>query len=182
MDLINFAKFVGKSKKIKRAGWVREGIKNSETVAEHCFRLSVLSMVLAPQLGLDQNKLMKMALIHDLGEIRTGDIVVERGRQIDLKMREEKEKLEKQIVEDVLSKFEREYVAVFEEMVRRETEEAKIFWQLDKLEMVTQALEYEEEQQKDLTEFFDNAKLHIKHPVLLKILEDMETRRPSKKS
>lgn len=174
-ETIEFVKLIGKSKKIKRAGWVREGIQNPESVAEHCFRLIVLAMVLAPELKVDKDKLIKMAIIHDLGEVKTGDLVVERGKSANLEARKKKEELEKAFIKEDLGSFEisHEYQDLFDEMIKRESYDAKIFWQLDKLEMAIQALEYEEDQGKDLSEFFDNAEKIIDHPFLKKIMEQI---------
>ena len=128
-QMVDFMAVVGKSKKIHRAGWVREKIKDPESVAEHSFRVSVLTMVIADPLGLDKEKLMKMALVHDLGEVITGDIVWSRGQLIDLKKRNEKENKEKEGIKDIfkLIKTDAEYVKVFTEMIERTSEEAKIF-------------------------------------------------------
>ena len=49
-------------------------------------------MVLADKLLINKEKLMKMALIHDLGETSTGDIVWTRGELVDIKTREIKRK------------------------------------------------------------------------------------------
>ena len=98
-DYLDFLKNVGKSKRLLRTGWVREKVKDPESVAEHSFRVSVLAMVLTDKLGydLDKNKLIKMALLHDLGEVITGDIVTERFDVIDIKKRDAKEKDEREV-------------------------------------------------------------------------------------
>ncbi len=170
-DILKFAKIIGKSKKIKRSGWVREKINNPESVAEHSFRLIALSMVLAPLLDVDQDKLIKMAILHDLGETETGDLVVERGKQINPKLRTAKEIKEENIVRRLLGVFGKEYYEIFHEMIQRKSRESKIFWQLDKLEMAIQAHEYQEEQNKDLSEFFQNAKIHISDSTLKSVLD-----------
>lgn len=177
--IVNFMAIVGKSKKIHRAGWVREKIKNPESVAEHSFRVSVLAMVIADPLGLDKEKLVKMALVHDLGEVITGDLVFARGAIIDIKKRSEKENKEKEGLKNIFSPIgtDDEYVKIFEEMIQRTSEEAKIFWQIDKLEMAMQALEYEKDQNKKLDEFFINAELQIEAPLLKKILGEILKRR-----
>lgn len=176
-DILSFALLIGKSKKIKRSGWLREGIKDSESVAEHCFRLSVFSMVLAKTLGVNQEKLIKMAIIHDLGETKTGDIVVERGRTIDVNRKTKKEAGEKKIVDEVLSQFGSDYSEIFQEMVERKTNDSIVFWQLDKLEMAIQAFEYEKEHNIRLDEFFLNASMHVVHPILKAVLEDVARQR-----
>lgn len=171
--MVDFMIDIGKSKRLYRTGWVREKIKDPESVAEHSFRVSVLSMVLADQLGLDKEKLIKMALVHDLGEVITGDLVFSRGEVIDIKKKNEKEEKEENGIKKIFKTIgqDKEYVKVFSEMRERATEEAKIFWEIDKLEMAMQALEYEKEQNKKLDEFFVNADLTINTPHIKKILK-----------
>jgi len=102
MDILHLAFQVGISKKLKRTGWVKRKVKNPESVAEHAFRVIVLCMALAPSLKVDQQKLVKMAIIHDLGETSTGDIVVESWKKIFLDKRKKKEKIEKEAIRNIL--------------------------------------------------------------------------------
>lgn len=185
-DYLDFFKTVGKSKRLLRSGWIREKINDPESVAEHSFRVSVLAMVLSDKLGydLDKNKLIKMAILHDLGEVITGDIVTERYDFIDIIKRTQKEGEEKEGVREIFGKIglSDEYAKIFEEMIGRTTLEAKVFWQFDKLEMALQALEYEEEQGKNLEEFFVTASMsHIREPLLKKIFEQIVSKRKKKK-
>ena len=136
-DYLDFFKTVGKSKRLLRSGPVREGIRDPESVAEHSFRTGVIAMVLADKLGynVDKEKLIKMALIHDIGEIVTGDIVTQRGEVIDLKLRDTKEEQKRVGIKHIFNKIEEGdmYSKIFEEMIERKSPEAKIFWQFDKL-------------------------------------------------
>lgn len=176
---IEFLTKIAKSKKILRSGWIREKIKNPESVAEHSFQLSVMAMVLADQLGVDKEKLIKMAILHDLGGVVTEDIVWSRGNTIDIKKRAEKENQEKKGIEKVFKIIGRsqEYVKIFEEMIERATQEAKIFWELDKLEMAMQALQYERDHSRKLDEFFINADLQIHASPLRKIFKEITKQR-----
>ena len=178
--MVDFMFAVGKPKRIPRTGWVREKIKDPESVAEHSFRVSVLAMVIADPLGLDKEKLMKMSLIRGLGEVVTGDVVVERGNIVDIKKRSEKEQKEEEGIKKIFKTIEKapEYTKIFDEMIERKGEEAKMLWQIDKLEMIMQALEYEGDQGKKLDEFFINASLQIHSPPLRKILREILKRRP----
>jgi putative hydrolase of HD superfamily len=170
-DIIKFSNSIGKSKKLKRSGWIREKVKNPESVADHSFRVIVLSMVLATHFRVDQTKLIKMAIIHDLGETKTGDLVVERGKKVNTTEKYKKEMLEDQAVVDLIGKFGKEYHRIFHEMIERKSKEAQLFWQIDKLEMAMQAREYEREQGLRGAEFYENARMHIKDPVLLECLD-----------
>ena len=50
------------------------GIPQPESVADHIFRTAILCMIYADLEGLNQLKLIRMALIHDLPEAITGDL------------------------------------------------------------------------------------------------------------
>ncbi len=189
---INYSAFIdlflraNESKKIPRTGWGMHGIESPESVAEHTFSLSFLTLQLAPMLSdrhnypLNINKLVKMAILHDIGEIETGDIVVSRGAIIDLQKRRDKEEKEKKGIQKLFKDTDKSNLAVnlFSEMIERETLEANIFWQLDKLDMAIQALEYEISHKKDLSEFFENAKANITDEFLSDMLEEAMSRRP----
>lgn len=177
MNILHLAFQTGISKKLPRTGWVEHKIKSPETVAEHCFRVIVLAMALAPHLELDQHKLIKMAIIHDLGETATGDLVVQRGKTLYKDARKEKEKIEEESIRAILRPFGEEHQRLFHEMIQRKTKESLIFWEIDKLEMAVQAYEYEKEQKINLSEFFDSAGTIIKHPLLKKAFDDLKKMR-----
>jgi putative hydrolase of HD superfamily len=73
MDIIEFARIVGRLKTLPRTGWITYGkIERPESVADHIMRLTVLALVTADELGVNTNKLVRMAIIHDLGESLVG--------------------------------------------------------------------------------------------------------------
>ena len=180
VNYLNFFKTVGKSKRLARSGWVREKVNDPESVAEHSFRVGVLAMLLADELNVNKEKLMKMALIHDLSMNVTGDKVWVRWGIVDIKAREEKEEKEIRGIVGLFHQMKQgdEFIKIFEELLGRSSKESKIFWQLDKLEMAMQALEYEEEQNKNLEEFFVTAGLYIRDPLIVDILKEILKSRP----
>ena len=123
-----------------------------------------------------------MAVIHDLGEIFTGDIVWSRGNMIDVQKRKEKESIEAQGIDALFAKLgnSKEYKAIFREMTDRKSVEADIFWQLDKLEMAIQALQYELKTGINLEEFFVNTDLQLTLPFLRDIFSCVQAARPKK--
>lgn len=177
INYLDFFKTVGRSKRLLRSGWVREKVTDPESVAEHSFRTGVIAMVLSDKLGnnFDKDKLIKMALLHAIGEIITEDNIIQRGEVIDLKKRDKKEEEERQGIKEIFNKIVEGdlYEGIFLEMTQRITPEAKVFWQFDKLELTLTALEYEEEQGKQLDEFFLNADVNIQEPLLREILEEI---------
>ncbi len=58
-----------------RRGWVINQIKNPESIAEHTFRAAILAWVLAKRKkGINIERLLNIALVHDLCEVYAGDI------------------------------------------------------------------------------------------------------------
>jgi putative hydrolase of HD superfamily len=68
--LINAGKLKGK----KRRGWVVHQIKNSESTAEHIFRTSLIAWILGSKKKLNLERVIKIALIHDLCEVYAPDL------------------------------------------------------------------------------------------------------------
>ncbi len=181
LSALSFLLTTIQSKQIVRTGWKVNKIPNPESVAEHSFQLCVIAMVFAHAFNIDQEKLMKMAIIHDLGEIFTGDLVWSRGNIIDVQKRKEKEIAESKGIDTLFAKLGTlsEYKTIFREMVARKSPEAEIFWQLDKLEMAIQALYYEQKTGIILEEFFINTDLQLTHPYLREIFTTILSQRPT---
>ncbi len=179
MKNIKFIEEIGKLKKVKRAGWIREGIKTPESVTDHSYRLAILAMIFSSELKVDQSKFIKMALIHDLGELEIGDIIIERWGKGELKIRKERERGERKALEAIFDGIDGkdEYLKLFDEYTKQKTKEAKLLRELDKLETAFKAFEYEKETGKDLSEFFVNAKINISNKILKKILIGFTNRR-----
>jgi putative hydrolase of HD superfamily len=159
--IIEFLKIIGKLKKIERTGWItRVGLKpeECESVAEHIFRCAVLGALISDIKGVNFEKLVKMVLLHDLQEAIMGDWDSSAKRKFgEIKFREkEKESIQK-LVSILPEEIREEYSNIWNEFLEQKTQEAKIALQIDKLEMVLQALEYMKEgyNKEALNRFFD---------------------------
>lgn len=170
MKILDFALVLGKLKNTKRTGWVRENIPNPESIAEHSFRMAVLTMILAPKIGADSIKAIKMALVHDMGEAETGDVVTTRGTQVQPNLQDKIEKERLALVQILNLIDSDEYIHLFDEFEANQTKEAILVKQVDKLEMAIQALEYEREHKINLQEFFDDANSKIKDADIKEIM------------
>ena len=107
-----------------------------ESVAEHSWRLALMAYWLKDSFpDADMDKVIRMCLIHDLGECFTGDIPTFDKTTADEKREEE---LLYNWVASLPAPFNTEMRALYEEMAARETLEAKIYKALDKLEAVIQ--------------------------------------------
>jgi len=159
-------------KQLYRQGWLKRGVPPArcESVAEHTLGVAVLAMVLADSYfpELDQLKVMRMALLHDFGEIYAGDIMPS-----DPISRAEKKALEVEAVRQVLGKLPQgeRYIALWEEYERQESAEARWVKQMDRLEMVLQASVYEQQGLADMSEFFESVEPFLTEPELRAILQ-----------
>lgn len=107
-----------------------------ESVAEHSWRLALMAFFVRdafPQADMD--KVIRMCLIHDLGEAFTGDIPTFMKTGAD-ELREEE--LLSEWVSSLPTPYREEMTALYEEMARRETLEAKIYKAMDGLEALIQ--------------------------------------------
>lgn len=171
--LIDFFLKAMKLKAINRRGWVRVGVKEPESVAEHSFFLVLLAMVLGKRFNLNCEKLMKMAILHDLGEIETGDITPYDDEA------EEKRVQERRATEALLLLLsDVEFLEVWMEYECSGSMEALFLKELDKLEMAFQALIYEEMYSNlNFESFWDAARREIKIPELAELFKAIEAKR-----
>lgn len=178
-SFIDFMKRVGDLKKVKRTGWVVQGVKAPESVAEHSYRVTVLCMLLARKFGLDELKLLRMALIHDLAESIVGDIVLEKG-SAKVSSRNEKSEKEKTAMKEIFADLEEgdELYGLWMEYEEQSSKEARVLKQLDKIEMVMQALEYEAGHgPRKLDEFWVNAEKQLKEKELIEFFKKLQSLR-----
>ena len=171
-SLCNLAKFfgiAGRLKRTPRSGWVEVDIHQPESVADHTFRTSILCMVYSDLEGLDEVKLLRMALTHDLSEAIIGDLTPSRKTT---GSKEEEDAAMNQILSLLPKKQREKYIAVWKEYQEGKTKEAKAVRQLDKLEMALQAKEYEEagSTRQSLDRFIESAEKVIVWPELRRLL------------
>ena len=177
---------VGRLKTLRRAGWVRSGVEEPESVADHSYRLAMLALLIAPRLGLDIDRLVRLALLHDLAEARIGDLTpADRVAPADKAAREDAAFSE---IVSGLSES-KALVELWRDYETGGTPEARIVRQLDKLEMALQALEYEQTavagsgaaqlQPGWADEFFASARAALREPLLIELYDRIVARRPS---
>lgn len=168
-------------KQLYRQGWLRVGIspERCESVAEHSLGVALLCLFIAESWfpEADASKVVRIALLHDLGEARVGDITPHDGVSPD-----QKHALERQAVAQILGKLPRgaEYLALWEEYEQGASFEAKLVRQVDRLEMSLQACVYEHQGFGDLSQFFASAEKAMESPQLRAVLTELQALRPSR--
>lgn len=107
-----------------------------ESVAEHSWRLCLMAFFLRDEFpDVDMDKVISMGLIHDLGEIFTGDIPTFLKTTADT---EKEDDLLAAWVSTLPIPYREEMAALYAEMNALQTPEAKLYKALDKLEAVVQ--------------------------------------------
>jgi len=163
-----FQQRVAKLKETVRTGWVRRNVDSPESVADHSLGVAILALVCGPMgQGLNVDKMIKMAILHDLAEHETGDLVVDGSAECrDNITRKEKSMMEAKVMGKVMDDLGRpDLLALWEELEAGQTQEAIYVKDLDRLEMLYQADHYETTQKKELSDFYASTEGKFKHPV-----------------
>ncbi|CAH8387147.1 unnamed protein product [Eruca vesicaria subsp. sativa] len=153
---IDFLSLCSRLKTTPRAGWGKRDVKNPESIADHMYRMGLMALISSDIPGVNRDKCIKMAIVHDIAEAIVGDITPSCGVPKEEKNRRESEALEHMC--KLLGGGERaeEIAELWREYEANASPEAKVVKDFDKLELILQALEYEQEQGKDLEEFFQS--------------------------
>ncbi len=139
MDGEAFLKFMGYAgilKRTVRKGWVEKvGIEDAESVAEHSYRVALISAAMAIESGADAGRAAIMGLLHDLHESIIGDRTPEEEKP-------DEEEAFLKVVSNLNPSLREALYGLWKEYHEGSSKEAKIVKQADKLEMAIQALEY----------------------------------------
>lgn len=179
MTLGEFIRAAAGLKELKRAGWIEKlSMTDGESVADHSFGAAITAMVLSDAMGLDSERAVKMALLHDIAESEIGDITP------DSMPHDKKEKLESEAFLRIASMLPEgmraEYVSVWDEFCAGKTPEARIVAQADKIDMALQAVTYERAgraSRAGASVFVDAASMSIKDEAAGTLLSDITSRR-----
>lgn len=133
-EFLDFMHAVENLKQVTRHSWTSQG--RHEDVAAHSWRVALMAMMVSDEFKeLDMNRVIKMCLIHDLGESITSDIPsfekTEEDEDVEIKAQD-------QLINRVSGAFHEELKALFHEINEMKTKEAKLYKCLDKLEALIQ--------------------------------------------
>ena len=130
-----------------RTGWIKyHGLekKYGESVADHSFTSAAMSYIIAKELDLelDYEKLLKMTLFHEIGEIKGGDLISFKNRDL---TEDQKWKIEKEGIEEIFKGWNvaGEIKELWMEFEAEKTKEAKFARSMDQLDAVFQAWVYQ---------------------------------------
>jgi len=153
-------------KAVARAGWVLRGVEGAESVAAHSWGMSLLVLALLPD-DLDRERALTYAVLHDLPEVRVGDLTPSDGVS-----KADKARREHDAMAALCKGLPRgaALLAAWETYEAQADPEARFVRQCDRLDMALQAIAYARSQNLDPSEFLASAAGVITHPALVAVL------------
>ncbi len=155
--ILSVMEHVLRLKRFHRSGWCYYGVFSPESIADHSFSVSFLSLLLvrfyrARGYEVDEVKVLKMAILHEIGEARLGDLQLDARRLLGM---EHISRVEERAVTEILESFP-DLIDTWREFESGDSMEALIVKIADKLELMLQALDYEKRGAKNLDKIFDD--------------------------
>jgi len=167
----------GELKRVQRRGWKRVGVRAPESVADHSWRLALMAMLYADLEGLDAGRAARIALLHDLPEVRAGDAMP--GEWTPAQKHAREARALRAMLKPLPPLLREEYEALWNEYEEGASPEARLVAELDKLEMAAQALRYEDARvsPRKLDGFWASAEAVVRAPRLRAALDAMRRQR-----
>lgn len=150
-------------KRLDRTGWTLRGIPTgAESVAAHSFGVSVAAMLLADAVRnrgvkVDVERVLRLALVHDWAEARTGDLPRAAAHYFDAGVRRQAERRAFDDIAAPLGSASAEFLSeLHEDYEQRRSLEARLVKAADVIDLLAQALVFERAGARGLDEFWDS--------------------------
>jgi putative hydrolase of HD superfamily len=144
-------------KALPRTGWLQRGVPKAESIAEHSFGVASLALLIAAHdQTLDQARLLAIAVLHDQAEALLGDLPASASRLLGAEL---KHQAEARAMQELCGSLPQgsELVRLWEEYAAGASREARLIKALDRVEMLIQALQYQQAGRRNLDEFWVGA-------------------------
>ncbi len=168
--------------RVPRTGYSLRGVPEPESVSEHAFHTTFLAWALAAEEPeIDRARVVELALVHDLAEVRTGDLPRTAARYLPDGA---KAQAEREVARELLAPLGERVQGLVAEYQAAETREARFVATCDKLQLLIKAKVYETWGAGNLGEFWTNLKdlSGGGFDSIDRVLEELKTRRRPKES
>ncbi|GMM57751.1 5'-deoxynucleotidase [Maudiozyma humilis] len=145
-NMLAFLNVVQQLKVQKRTGWLDYQMTECESIADHMYRMSIISLLIANP-DVNRDRCVRIALVHDMAEALVGDITPVDPIGKDEKHRREEATMRyvcDEIVRPISAAGAREMLADFLEYESIGSLEARYVKDIDKYELLVQCFEYEQ--------------------------------------
>lgn len=163
--------------RVPRMGYVLRGVPDPESISEHSWHVVFLAWSLAARIPeVDPGRAMELALVHDLAEVRTGDLPMVAKRYF---AEGTKEDAERSVVDELTGPLAGRAGKLLAEYRAAETPEARLVKACDKLQLMLKVAVYERWGARGLTEFWDNPENFRDYgfPVVRELYEELRAAR-----
>ncbi len=135
-DRLEFVRRAERLKDTLRSGYTTEG--RTESVADHTWRLTLLVITFADLLpGIDLLRLLKICILHDLGEAVDGDVPA--PAQVGAKPKSDKERRDfESLIDGLPDHIASEFLSLWDDYEYLQSSEAQVAKALDKIETLLQ--------------------------------------------
>ena len=179
-NILKFFKTINQLKHSEREGWKRIGVNGvKDTIASHSYGATLLGWLRAKKEGMDENKIIKLLLMHDFIMAYIPDYTPRDNTFKD------KKNLEKTSFNDMIKNIpdilKDEIKYLFLEYQDEKSKEAIFARECDKIDTLLQASTYSNEIEEDIMpEFLNSAKDKFKTKEGKIIYENIKNRHTSK--
>ncbi len=147
--------------RVPRMGYALRGVAEAESVAEHSFHVAVLVWALAPELPeVDGAKALELALLHDVAEVRIGDLPMTAGRYFPDGA---KHAAEDAALLELTAPLGERSERLAAELADRTSPEARLVKACDKLQLMIKVATYQHWGAGGLDEFWENDGNFVDH-------------------
>jgi len=165
-------------KAVPRMGWLLRGVRDVESVAAHSFGVAFIAMLLADRARLqgmtvDVERLLRLALLHDLTEARTGDLPSTIKSYFDADVLKASDERAAEAMLASLGELGGQYLELWREYEERTSLEARLVKAADKLDLLLQVREYEKGGARGLNEFWQNAETDFSRLGVAELIADL---------
>lgn len=197
-NTLQFLQAVGRLKDIQRRGILLYGLKKADSATDHTFRLVVMAWLFGNRRRLNLSKAFKLALVHDLCKVYTGDItpyegllakndkdghklawrwrrltLAEKQKRFKQKFRKEKAAMQK-LTKILPSDLKKDFMDIWLEYQECHSPEAKFVAQLDRIENLLEAFEMRKTDKRFPTlPWWEHADEVVHDKELLELMEEI---------
>lgn len=140
--------------RLPRTGYLQRGVRDPESISEHQYQLAMVAWLLAArEPTVDRSRVVEMALVHDLAELRTGDLPRTAtgyfGEDV-------KHAAERRAVGEILAPADERALELYDDYRRGESPDARFVRSCDKLQLMLKVAVYEAWGDRGMTELWEH--------------------------
>lgn len=153
-DLLTLIHSAERLEALPRTGWITCGVTHPESIAAHSYNVTLIALWIADHIEqeVDTEKVLRMALLHDMGESLLTDLPAPVKHLIGI---EQVRKAEHQCAHTILKHAPPKWGEAYDSHADRTQLEARILKAADTIQMLAKSLQYRQQHRGDVSQFWD---------------------------